>query len=150
MAMQYWLPFQPTWYAVCCRCSTRRHNSSNICDHISDALVTLHWLLIPERVLYKIAVLTYKVLHDCAPRYLGPLVAIADLPGWRALHSASTSRLVAPPIKLSIVGSCTFPVTAAQVWNGLPEAVVIIADFPLSVRNSSFLTFIPSPNFLTI
>jgi len=37
-------------------------------------------------------------------RYLGPLVAIADLsdlPGRRALRSPSTSRLVIPPIKLS-------------------------------------------------
>jgi len=29
-------------------------------DHISDALVCLHWLRVPERVEYKIAVLTYK------------------------------------------------------------------------------------------
>jgi len=49
-------------------------------DHISDALVTLHWLRVPERVQYKIAMLTFKVLHDSAPRYLGPLVAVADLP----------------------------------------------------------------------
>jgi len=27
----------------------------------------------------KIAVLSYKVLHDSAPRYLGPLIAVADL-----------------------------------------------------------------------
>ena len=38
--------------------------------------------------------------------------------------AASTSRLVAPLIKLSTVGSRAFPTTAAQVWNGLPEAVV--------------------------
>ena len=25
-------------------------------------------------------------VHDSAPRYLGPLVAVADLPGWRALR----------------------------------------------------------------
>jgi len=87
-------------------------------------LTTLHWLHVPERVQYKIAVLTFKVLHDSAPRYLGPLVAVADLPGRRALRSASTSRLVAPTIKLSTVGSRAFPVAAAQVWNGLPEAVV--------------------------
>ena len=68
--------------------------------------------------------LTYKVLHDSAPRYLRPLVAVADLPGRRALRSASTSRLVIPPIKLSTVGSRAFPVAAAQVWNGLPEAVI--------------------------
>jgi len=62
-------------------------------DHISDALATLHWLRVPERVLCKIAVLTFKVLHDSAPRYLGPVVAVADLPGRRALRSESTSRL---------------------------------------------------------
>jgi len=31
-AMQYWSAFQPTWYDVCNRCSTRRHDSSTICD----------------------------------------------------------------------------------------------------------------------
>ena len=104
-------------------------------DHISDALATLYWLRVPERVQYKIAVLTLKVLHDSAPRYQGsatakrglcqgPLFAVADLSGRRALRSASTSRLVAPPIKLSIVGSHVFPVAAAQVWNGLPETIV--------------------------
>jgi len=66
-------------------------------------------------VQYEIAVLTFKVLHDSAPRYLGPLVAVADLPRRRALRSASTSRLVAPPIKLSTVDSRAFPVSAAQV-----------------------------------
>jgi len=118
-------------------------------DHISDALATLHWLHVPERVQYKIAVLTFKVLHDSTPRYLGPLVAVAD----RALRSASTSRLVAPPIKLSTVGNRAFPVAAAQVWNGLPEAVVsrlifIIADFPPSIKKLIFFNFhIPSPDF---
>ena len=58
-------------------------------DHISDALVCLHWLRIPERIVYKIALLTYKVMNACmAPRYLGPFVRVADLPGRRALHSA--------------------------------------------------------------
>ena len=36
-------------------------------DHISDALVCLHWLRVPEQVEYKIAVLTYKVLCGMAP-----------------------------------------------------------------------------------
>ena len=40
-------------------------------DHITDALVSLHWLRVPERIQYKIAVLSYKVFHDTAPRYLG-------------------------------------------------------------------------------
>jgi len=110
--MQYWSAFKPTWYAVCSWCSTRRHDSSTICDCTTTSL--MHWLCVPERVQYKIAVLTFKVFHDSVPRYLGHLVAVADLPGRRALQSASTSRLVAPPIKLSAVGSRAFPVAAAK------------------------------------
>jgi len=49
-------------------------------DHITDALACLHWLLVPERIDYEVAVLMYKVLHGCVPRYLGPLVPVADKP----------------------------------------------------------------------
>jgi len=59
-------------------------------DHISDALVSLHWLFVPERIEYKIAVLVYKVLNGLTPRYLGPVTRVADLPGRRALRSART------------------------------------------------------------
>jgi len=41
---------------------------------------------------FKVAVLTYKVLHGCALSYLGPFVRVADLPSRRALRSANTSR----------------------------------------------------------
>ena len=50
-------------------------------DYITDALVSLYWLRVSERIQYKIAVLSYKVLHDTSPRYLGPLTRIADIPG---------------------------------------------------------------------
>jgi len=63
-------------------------------DHVTDALVSLHWLRVPERIQFKIAVLTYRVLHGDAPRYLGPFTSTADVPGWRALRSAGTKRLV--------------------------------------------------------
>jgi len=48
-------------------------------DHITDVLASLYWLCVPERIQFKIAVLTYKVLHGTAPRYLGPLVRVSDL-----------------------------------------------------------------------
>jgi len=56
-------------------------------------------------------VLTYKVLHDTAPRYLGPLDRVADLHGQRAFRSASSRRLVVPTFRLSTVGSRTFNVS---------------------------------------
>ena len=54
--------------------------SMNRSEHITDALISVHWLRVPERVQFKIAVLTYKVLHGTAQRYLGPLDRVADLP----------------------------------------------------------------------
>ena len=65
-------------------------------DHASDALISLHWLRILQRIQFKVAVLTYEVLHGCAPSYLGPFVRVADLPSRRALRSANTSRLIQP------------------------------------------------------
>ena len=38
--------------------------------------ISLHWLRVPERIQFKIAVLTYRVLHGDAPRYLGPFTSI--------------------------------------------------------------------------
>jgi hypothetical protein len=36
-------------------------------DHVSDALLTLHWLRVPVRVQFKLAVLAFGVLHGAAP-----------------------------------------------------------------------------------
>ena len=49
--------------------------------------------------------MTYKVLNGSAPRYLGPHVPVADLPGRRTLRSAGTNRLLVPPVRLSTVGN---------------------------------------------
>ena len=90
-----------------------------------DALISLHWLRASQRIEYKVAVLTYKVLHGSAPRYLGLLVPVADLQGRRTLRSAGvdtgTNRLVAPSVRLSTVGSRAFPVAAPRIWNALTE-----------------------------
>ena len=95
------------------------------CDRISDALVCLHWLRVPERIEFKIAVLTYKVLCGAAPRYQGPLNRTADMADRRPLRSSSaTNRLVVPSYRLSSVGSRAFPVAAAKIWNALPDNLV--------------------------
>jgi len=62
-------------------------------DHITDAFACLHWLRVPERINYKVAVLTHKVLRGSAPRYLGPLVAVADLPGRLTLRQSSDGAI---------------------------------------------------------
>jgi len=92
-------------------------------DHITGSLATLHWLRVPEKITYKIAVLSYKVLHGSAPRYMGPLVPASDQPGRRTLRSADTNWLLVPPVKLSTVGSRAFLVASPRIWNALPEEI---------------------------
>ena len=96
-------------------------------DQITDALVSLHWLRVSERTDYKIAVLTYRVLPGGAPRYLGPLTSVVDLPSRRALRSAVSDRLVVPSVRLSTVCSRAFPAAVPRIWNSLLEHVVTAA-----------------------
>ena len=39
-------------------------------DHITPLLRQLHWLKVPLRIDFKLAVLVYKCLHGLAPSYL--------------------------------------------------------------------------------
>jgi hypothetical protein len=51
-------------------------------EHISDALTCLHWLRIPERISFKIAILVYRALHGLLPSYLSgfaPLSVTSDV-----------------------------------------------------------------------
>jgi len=63
-----------------------------------------------------------------APRYLGPFVRVADLPGLQALHSAVTNRLTVPAVKLSMIGSRAFSVSGPRTWNQLPEEITTAAS----------------------
>jgi len=62
-------------------------------------------------------------MNGMAPRYLGPFVRVADLPGRRALRSAVTNRLTVPAVKLSTIGSRAISVSGPQTWNQLPEEI---------------------------
>jgi len=95
------------------------------CDHITDALISLYWLRVPERIAFKVATLTYRALHGSAPPYLAPsFTCVADMPHRRKLRSASTEQLdVLPSCRRSTIGGRAFPVAAAKVYNGLPSDV---------------------------
>ena len=93
-------------------------------DHVSPLLRELHWLRIPQRIEYKLAVMTYRCLQDMGPSYLTDSIQrVADLESRRRLRSASTPALVVPVTRLSTVGDRAFGVAAARVWNSLPTIV---------------------------
>jgi len=80
-------------------------------------------LRVPERIRSKVAVLVYKILHGCAPSYLGPFTYVVDLPSRRGLRSSCSDSLVQPPVHRSTVGSRAFSVAGPHVWNCLPPEV---------------------------
>jgi hypothetical protein len=93
--------------------------------HVTDALVCLHWLQVPERIRFKVAVLAlYRSLQlGTSPLYRWTFThtsAIAARPNQR---SASRLQLVAPRCRLSCFGDRAFPVWGATVWNELPTDI---------------------------
>jgi len=92
-------------------------------DHVTDALAILHWLRLPERVIFKLALMAYRVLNGMAPSYLNQLVPVSSLPGRRRLRSTSSSQLLVSPYRLSTVGRRSFSVAASIFWNTLPDHV---------------------------
>ena len=90
-------------------------------DHVQPLLWSLHWLRVPERISFRLAVLVYRCLHASAPGYLASyLQRVSDLGARRRLRSSTTSTLVAPRTVRAIIGDRAFPAAAAFVWNSLP------------------------------
>ena len=111
---------------------------TRIREHITPVLIKLHWLPIPQRIQYKILLMTYKALHNLAPSYLTDLLH-RHTPT-RSLRSA-TANLLSLPIRTNLKswGDRAFSVAAPILWNSLPQ----------SIRDSSSLTCLlytsPSP-----
>jgi len=97
--------------------SARKHG------HISPLLNDLHWLRVPQRIEFKLAVLVYWCLCGTAPSYMADeLRRVSDMPARQRLRSASTAALDVPVTRRSTIGDRS-PVAAARVWNSLPADV---------------------------
>jgi len=90
-------------------------------EHITDTLASLHWLRVPECILFKVAVLSYQAVNGSAPAYLSSyFTRIADVPPRLRLRSSHSDQVIVPSFNLATVGRQAFPVFAANLWNSLP------------------------------
>jgi len=89
---------------------------------IDDRLLlhSLHWLLVRQRVTYKLAVLTHKVWTTATQTYLSELVQNHAAP-W-ALHSSDAPMLVIPRMHTALARRA-FSVAAPSIWNSLPADI---------------------------
>jgi len=105
-------------------------------EHITPLFHDLHWLRVPQRIEFKLAVLAYRCLHGMALPYLAcELRRVADIDSRRRLRSASTSALEVPSTHHVTIGDRAFGIAAPRVWNTLPADVTSLSSLPVFKRH---------------
>ena len=109
-------------------------------EHVTSILQTLHWLPVKKRIVFKILLLTFKVLNGQAPSYLSDLLVV-NRPV-RALRSNSdnSTRLVTPLYRTETYGGRAFSSCAPRLWNQLPPA--LRSNMTIDVFKKQLKTFL--------
>ena len=82
----------------------------------------LHWLDVPERVIYKLGVMMYSCLHRQAPQYLlDACQPVSNVASRRHLRSAGRRLLNVPHPRRITFARRAFSVAGPSVWNSLSD-----------------------------
>jgi len=92
-------------------------------DQITDALISQHWLRVPEWIVYKVAVQTYWAVHGDAPQHLRQFTSVADIPTRQRLRFYTSDDMCIPAVRLPTVGRRAFSVAGTRVSIALPADV---------------------------
>lgn len=115
-------------------------------DHITPALRDdLHWLPVPQRIEYKVALLVYKCLHGTGPLYLTACcTALTMADRQHQLRSITRGDLVQPRTRTRRVGPRSFCSAAPAVWNSLPPTLrdfsLTLGQFKKHLKHHLFIT----------
>lgn len=106
-------------------------------DHVTDLLRdNLHWLRVPQRITYKLCLITYKSLHNLMPEYITDFcIPISD----NRLRS-SARGLLHVPRSTTRFGESSFSVSGPTAWNSLPHYVKMAPS--LETFKSSLKTYL--------
>ena len=80
--------------------SCQPHSAHPVCSErwtkiraYTPALVSLHWLCVPERISFKLTVLAYRSIHGTSPSYpQSCFTCVADMTSRRQLRSSACRR----------------------------------------------------------
>jgi len=117
----------------------------------SEALMSLHWLCIPERIQLKLAVLVHRVLYGNAPDYLGPFTRLSDVPSRSSLRSGSSHHLLIKPVRHSTVGARVSSLEKFTGWHYVYRHSSVCQSFVVVSEIICSFTRIqkPFPNCIT-
>ena len=103
-------------YASKVACKKRKYDSA------SECLMTLHWLPMKQRIVFKVATLVYKALNNQALDYIKNLFKLKAID--RALRSNSCYKMLEiPDIKKSTFAMWALSVEGLKTWNRLPNMI---------------------------
>ena len=106
-------------------------------DHITPVLRQLHWLLVRQRITFKLAMITFKCLCGLAPSYLADVCTpVSSVVGWWQLRSADSGTLVVPRTRTTI-GRRDFAVSGPATWNSLPSTCGLHHCLPGYLKRNS-------------
>ena len=115
-------------------------------DHVTPLLNKLHWLPVPQRVIFKIVLLVHKTLHGNGPAYLRELLKSYTC-GRSGMRSAEdTTRLQVPATQYVTYGDRAFSVFGPKAWNDLPPHVRLsttVHSFKTAVKKHLFVQAYP-------
>ena len=119
------------------------------CSH--PLLKELHWLLVEQRISYKLAILTFKIQHTSAPAYVSRHIRAHS--GTRTLQSLAVLFLDVPA-KCKRSFSCAAPATwnSASCCHQLWHSVYIYLGLKLtcSILLIASLPVLPSPQAVAL
>ena len=105
---------------------------------------TLHWLLVRERIDFRLCLLVYKCLHQLAAPYLESMIfPISAVSTRRRLRSAGQGDLTVPRTRTIGFGPRSFSVAGPSLWNTLPsdmkQSSLSIAQFCSQLKSVMFV-----------
>ena len=117
------------------------------CDYITQGLHHLHWLLITERVFYKLCVLMHDADNGRSPAYISDNVtACHSALQWPGLRLASTTDYIKPCLSTKF-GERAYSFAGPNAWNNLPyelRRITNVNTFKEHLKTHFLLTFLTS------
>jgi len=116
--------------------------SANRSAHTTPLLQELHWLRVPERIEFRLCVMTYRCLNGTAPQYLSEcIIPASSHSSRRQLRSTESVSLLVPSTRRTTIGDRAFPVAAARAWNSAAASPGCFVDRLISAGTENLLVF---------
>ena len=81
----------------------------------------LHWVPVSQRIMFRIALMTYDCIHGRSPLYFRDICSpIGSVPFRSRLCSADNNDMIVSRTRTTRYGPRSFRVAAPQIWNMLP------------------------------